>query len=71
MQKGGKMNYEIAKTDIGKPVFETFENENLKATHFLFTGETEIEFKPNCPKKIKDMWDMLNEPYKKILHKSR
>ena len=66
------MNYEKSKNDIGKPIFETFENENLKATHYILTGETEIEFKPNCPKKIKDMWELLNKPYDtKILHKSR
>ena len=59
------MNYEKSKNDMGKPIFETFENENLKATHFILTGETEIEFKPNCPKKIKDMWKKLKEPIRR------
>ena len=59
------MNYEKSKNDMGKPIFETFENENLKATHFILTRETEIEFKPNCPKKIKDMWKKLNEPIRR------
>lgn len=65
------MIYEIARNDMDKPVFETFENENLKATYFILTGEVEMEFKPNCPKKIKNMWKMLNEPYKKILRKCK
>lgn len=57
------MKYDLIKRNKDKPIIETFENENLKATHFVLTGETEIEFKPNCPKKIKDMWAMLNKPY--------
>lgn len=58
------MNYEKSKNDFGKPIFETFENENLRATHFILTGETEIEFKPNCDKKIKKMYEQLKKPIK-------
>lgn len=66
------MEYEITKNDFGKTVFETFENENLKAIHFTLTGRTEIEFKPNCDKKVRKMWELLNKPYDtKILRKSR
>lgn len=66
------MEHKAIKNDIGKHIIETFENENLKATHYILTGETEIKFKSNCPKKIKEMWKLLNKPYDtKILRKSR
>ena len=41
---------------------EVFENENLIAYKDLNTEEVEIEFKPNCDKKVLKMWEQLNTP---------
>lgn len=59
------MEHEKYKGDFNNDIIETFENENLKATHFILTGETEIEFKPNCDKKVKKMWKKLNKPIRR------
>ena len=60
-----KITQQVCKNDIGASVIETFENENLKATHFILTGETEIEFKPNCDKKVIEMYKQLMKPIRK------
>ena len=60
-----KIAHQVCKDDAGRPIIETFENENLKATHFILTGETEIEFKPNCDKKVIEMYKQLMKPIRK------
>ena len=47
----------------GKPVVETFENENVIITRFL-NGDVETEFKPNCDPKIKKMYKQLHAEVK-------
>lgn len=48
------------------------ENDNLIAYGNLDNDKVEIELKPNCDKKVREMWELLNKPYdKKILRKSR
>jgi hypothetical protein len=51
--------HKVARNDLGTPVIETFENENVKITRFL-NGETETEFKPNCDPKVKEMYKQLH-----------
>ena len=41
---------------------EIFENSNLKAYQDLNTGKVDIEFKPDCDKKVLKMWEQLNKP---------
>ena len=41
--------------------FKLFENDNLIWWEWLDNGDRELEFKPNCPQYIKDMWDQLNK----------
>ena len=60
-----KKAYQIYKNDEGKPIIETFENQNLKATHFILTGETEIVFKPECDKKVIEMYKQLMKRIRK------
>lgn len=43
---------------FGKPVIETFENENVKITRFL-NGEVETVLKPKCDPKVKEMYKKL------------
>ena len=45
--------------------FVYYENENLIFYGNFENEHLEIEFKPNCPKKIKDMWKKLNEPIRR------
>ena len=52
--------YKVYKNDVGKPIIEQFENNNLIITKFLLTGETETEFKPNCHPKVKEMYKQLH-----------
>ena len=56
--------HKITKNDTGKPAIETFENENVRITRFL-NGDVETEFKPNCDKKIIQMFIQLNRPIRK------
>ena len=58
------MKYSITKNDVGTTVIETFENENVIITKFA-NGETLTEFKPNCDKKIIDMYFELHRPLKR------
>ena len=52
--------------------FILHENDNLIAYGNLDNDKVEIELKPNCDKKVKEMWELLNKPYDtKILHKSK
>ena len=52
--------------------FILHENDNLIAYGNLDNDKVEIYLKPNCDKKVREMWDKLNEPYDtKILRKSR
>lgn len=52
--------------------FILHENDNLIAYGNLDNDKVEIELKPNCDKKVREMWELLNKPYDtKILHKSR
>lgn len=60
-----KTIHKVYKNDIDVSVIETFENDNLKATHYILTGETEIEFKPNCDKKVIEMYKQLIKPIRK------
>lgn len=39
-----------------------FENSNLTAYIDLITDKVDIEFKPNCDKKVLKMWEQLNAP---------
>lgn len=57
------VTHKLIKNDVGRPAIETFENENVIITRFL-NGDVETEFKPNCNKKIKDI-------YKKLIKKER
>ena len=56
--------YKIVKNDVGTTVIEDFENENLKITKYI-NGETITEFKPDCDKKILDMYLELHRPLKR------
>ena len=56
--------HKITKNDIGRPVLETFENDNLKITRFL-SGEVETEFKPGADPKVISMYIELNKSIKK------
>lgn len=42
--------------------FKTFENKNIIARTDILTEEVDIEFKPNCDKKVLKMWEQLNTP---------
>ena len=52
------MKHEFITNDYGKIVAERFENENVIITTYL-SGEFEIEFKPNCDKKVKQLYKKL------------
>ncbi len=39
-----------------------FENSNVKIYKNRLTGETSVEFKPNCDKKVIEIWAKLNKP---------
>jgi hypothetical protein len=43
---------------FGKPVIETFENENVIITRYI-NGDVETVIKPNADKKVKDMYKKL------------
>ena len=43
---------------LGKPVIETFENENVIITRYV-SGEVETVIKPNADKKVKDIYKKL------------
>ena len=51
------MENKITRNDDGSVLLETFENENLKA--ICFGGSVNIEFKPNCDKKVKEIYELL------------
>ena len=56
--------YKVTKNDIGTTVVERFENENVIITRYL-NGETETEFKPDCDKKVIEMYMELHRPLKR------
>jgi hypothetical protein len=58
------MNHQLCKNDLGIPIIETFENDNVRIARFI-NGETEIEFKPNCDKKVIEMYKQLIKPIRK------
>jgi hypothetical protein len=60
-----KPMYKVFQNDMGMPVIEIFENDNVRITRFLLTGETEVEFKPNCDKKVIKMYHQLIKPIKR------
>ena len=45
--------------------FIMYENENIIWWANLDNDKLRPEFKPNCPQKIKDMWDKLNKPIRR------
>ena len=45
--------------------FILHENDNLIAYGNLDNDKVEIELKPNCDKKVREMWDKLNEPIRR------
>jgi hypothetical protein len=47
----------------GQPVIEIYESEDIKITKYPCTGYMEIEFKPNCNPKIKEMYKQLYSDY--------
>ena len=51
------MEYEVTRNDDGSVLLETFENENLKA--ISFGGSVNIEFKPNCDRKVREIYELL------------
>ena len=51
--------HEIIKNDFGTPVFEVFENESVRITKFLLTGETETVIKAGADQKVKESYKKL------------
>lgn len=51
------MKQEITRNSDGTVLVETFENDNLKAV--CFAGSVTIEFKPNCDKKVREIYKLL------------
>ena len=45
--------------------FILHENDNLIAYGNLDNDKVEIELKPNCDKKVREMWELLNEPIRR------
>ena len=45
--------------------FILHENDNLIAYGNLDNDKVEIELKPNCDKKVREMWKKLNEPIRR------
>lgn len=41
------------------------ENKNLKAYGNLENEKVEIELKPDCDKRVRRMWEQLNEPIRR------
>jgi hypothetical protein len=58
------MEHSLTKNDAGRPVVETFENENVKITRFL-NGDVETKIKPIADPKVKRMYIELNKSIKK------
>lgn len=56
MTENKDMEYEKTVFSDGT-VFETFENDNLRA--ICFAGSTSVEFKPTCSDKVKDIYAKL------------
>lgn len=52
--------HKLTKNDAGRPVIETFENENVRITRFL-NGETTTEFKPDADPKVISIYKKLIE----------
>ena len=52
--------YKVIRNDVGTPVMEQEDNDNVKVTRFLLTGEMEIEFNTNCDPKVKEMYKQLH-----------
>lgn len=50
--------HSITKNDVGTPVIETFENDNVRITRYL-NGEVDTEFKPSCDPKVKKIYKKL------------
>jgi hypothetical protein len=59
-----EMSHKLYKNDFGLTIAETFENENVIITRF-FNGGLNVEFKPDCDKKIVKMYKLLIQPIKK------
>lgn len=55
--------HESIKNTIGRPVIETFENDNVRITRFL-NGDVETELKPTCDPKVKRIYKKLIKPIK-------
>lgn len=53
------MKHEITRNNDGTVLLETFENENLKAINF--GGSVDIELKPNCDPKVKEIYELLKK----------
>ncbi len=58
------ITHSLTKNDIGRPVIETFENENVRIIRFL-NGDVDVEFKPNCDPKVKRIYKLLNKSIKR------
>ena len=56
--------HSLTKNCVGRPVVETFENENVRITRFR-NGDVETEFKPYADPKVKRMYKLLNKSIKK------
>ena len=51
--------YKVIRNDYGKPVIEVLENESVRTTKFLLTGETETVIKAGADQKVKDSYKKL------------
>ena len=60
--------HKVIKNDYGKPVLEVLENDNVRTTKFLLTGETETIIKAEADQKVKKIYKKLAGGGMKVLY---
>lgn len=53
--------HELIFNDNNRLIIEKFENSNVRIVNYVLTGKTEIEFKPNCDPKVREMYEWLKK----------